>query len=746
MKRQRRNLHFIPYILVFGLLLWSAGNGLSQPQPQFNVKNYGAAGDGIQLDTDAINKTIQAAREAGGGTVFIPAGNYVAGTIQLQSNVTLWIDAGATILGTTNLSDYRWPEGQREWYGAIILANGVQNVALMGRGTINGQNLNNPNGEEHIRGPHAVLFFNCKDVVVRDITIKDPGNYSLVLRSCERVNIDDLTAFGGYDGINMHDVKDATISNCKLYTGDDCLAGAYWENVTVCNCVLNSSCNAIRTGGRNVLINNCLIYGPGRYVHRLGFRQNTEAGFQILPQGSFGTNSRSTHLVSPGPVDNMVLSDITMINVRSPVYVAYGSDAPYSGNNLGVGRIIIQNLTAINCGRTPFYISAPSNNPAASIILRNARMTFVGGVEEEESNGQGFSPYSMLQSYGVYCRNVGNLELHDVRLDYRDPDRRPAIFGKNIGTLDLDRFVAQREPDGPPSLMFAGIRRLVINGTEVMPARLRVESLETPPGGAVSGEPFFVTATVQNPGHEGLGELELRLGNEVVKRSVWLGSNETARVRFVNLQSRETGEIQFQLGKLSKNMSIQPKPSGHPVSAPYLSFQNLRGQVQQIDGGFYIRADGDYAVLDHGDQYGAAYLPQGLGETNSAIVKLENADGVSSWIGRTGIIVRKDISKPAQSPGYLVLGASPSNGSSLEWDSNGDGRIDKRTVLDGYTDWPCWLKLQRQGTRFIGYSSKDGSNWSKIGEADVPGADGPLDIGVFAHRSSARFLDFKVVQ
>jgi hypothetical protein len=717
----------------------------AQPQTQFNVKNYGAIGDGIQLDTAAINQTIQAAREAGGGTVLVPAGTYVSGTILLQSNVTLWVDSGARILGTTNLSDYRWPDREREWYAAIVMAYGVQNVAIMGHGTIDGQNLTNPNGEEHIRGPHAVLIYNCKDVVVRDITFKDSGNYSLVVRSSERVNIDDLTALAGYDGINMHDVKDATISNCRLYTGDDCLAGAYWENVTVGNCLLNSSCNAIRTGGRNVLINNCVIFGPGQFAHRLGFRRNTESGFQILPQSAFGSGARGVRVVKPGPVDNMVLSDVTMVNVRSPVYIAYGSDAPYSGNNLGVGRITIENLTVMDCGRTPFYVSAPSNNPAKSIIVRNARMSFVGGVDEEESNGQGFSPYSMIQAYGVYCRNVANLELHDVRVDYRDKDRRPALFGENIGTLDLDRFTAQREPDGAPSLMFAGIGKLVMNGAEVAPARVLPKTLDPMPGGAVSGEPFFVSARVQNSGKEGLGELKLQLGNTSINRSVWLAANETARVCFNDLRSAESGEIPLRLGKLAKTVSVRPKPSRRAVEAPYLSFQNLAGQVQQIDGGFYIREDGDYAVLDHGDQYGSAYLPQGMGKTNSAIVKLENPDGRNNWIGRVGIMVRKDISQPGQSTGYLVLGASPNNGFSLEWDSNGAGRINKRTVLDGYTDWPCWLKLERQGTQFTGYSSKDGAHWTKIGDADVSGADGRLDIGVFAHRNSARFLDFRII-
>ena len=89
----------ISSVIVFGLSLYSAGTGLAQPPGQFNVRTFGAAGDGIRPDTDAINKTIQAARDAGGGTVLVPAGAYVSGTIQLQNNVTLWIDAGATILG-----------------------------------------------------------------------------------------------------------------------------------------------------------------------------------------------------------------------------------------------------------------------------------------------------------------------------------------------------------------------------------------------------------------------------------------------------------------------------------------------------------------------------------------------------------------------------------------------------------------------------------------------------------------------
>ena len=332
-------------VLAGALLLSALGNAIAQPAARFNVRNFGAAGDGVQSDTGAINEAIRAASQAGGGTVLVPAGKYLSGTIRLQNNVTLWIDAGATILGTRNLADYRWPEGGREWDGAIILADGVHHAALMGGGAIDGQNLNNPRGEEHIRGPHAVLFNRSKDLTVRDITVRDAGNYSLIFRSCERVTIDNFSAYNGYDGINMHDVRQATISNSKLYTGDDSLAGAYWENVTVTNCILNSSCNAIRVGGRNVLINNCLIYGPGEYAHRLGFRTNTESGFQILPQRSFPADSKQKHVVEAGPIDNMVISNVTITNAGSPIYIAYsGGNATIRVGSNSVRIIAVRRL------------------------------------------------------------------------------------------------------------------------------------------------------------------------------------------------------------------------------------------------------------------------------------------------------------------------------------------------------------------------------------------------------------------
>ncbi len=717
---------------------------LAQAPPFFDVKRYGAAGNGAALDTVAINKAVEACHAAGGGTVFFPAGTYRTGTVHLKSNVSLWLDAGAVVRGSKNLAHYQTGIEGQAWYTALILGKGVENVAILGHGTIDGDKVFNPKGEENMRGPHAALFVDCRNVTVRDVAFLDAANYALIIRSTEGVNVDGMTAKGGWDGINLHDVKNATISNCRLLTGDDCLAGAYWENVTVSNCVLNTSCNALRVGGRNVLVNNCLIYGPGEYEHRTSHRRNMETGFQILPHYATGGTGSQNKYVTPGPVDNLILSNILMHNVRSPFWVAYSADAPYSRNNLGVRRIIVNNMVVTDAGKTPLYVSAPADNPAKSIVLNNVRITFAGDADEVRANGQGFSPYSILPSYGVYCRNVEHLELRDVRLGYREKDTRPAISGENLGVLELDRFIAQREAEGAPPVVVAGLRRLLVDGKHLGSAKTRLKDLQVAAGRVFADDPILVTATVENNGPEGLAEVPLRIGKETLVRNVWLKAGETAPVHFVNVRSNEPGEQQVSSAGLTRRLTVLPKPTGRTVSAPYKTFRNTEAQLQQLDGGFYIRAAGDAAVLDRADQYGAIYLEDALPENGSIVVRLENPDNRAGWGGRTGIMVRNDISKAGQSAGYLILGSSSANGPSLEWDSDGDGRMDKHTLLDGYTVWPHWLKLERHGARFVGFQSADGKTWNRVGEAETTGADARLDAGLFVHRSSARFERFHI--
>lgn len=712
--------------------------------PSFcNVRDFGAKGDGATLDTASINKAIDACAARGGGTVYVPAGTYLSGTVVLKDNITFVLDSGATLLGTKDLAQYKpaVPGGfGGDWYDALVVAKGTHHVSVVGHGIIDGNRVFNPKGEERMRGPHAVFFDDSQDVNVRGITIKDAGNYALILRSCLRVNVDGLTVKGGWDGINMHDVKDATISNCHLFTGDDALAGSYWENVTVTNSILNSAANAIRVGGENVLFSDCLIYGPGEYVHRTSLRHNTESGFQILPNSA----SEKTKYVQKGPVDNMVLSNITMINVVSPIFIAYSNDAPYSRRNLGVGRIIVNNLTVLQAHKTPIYISAPANDPAKSIVFDNVRISYKGGATESEAEGQGFSPYSILQSFGMYCRNVRRVELHNVRLGVREKDTRPAIFLQNVGTLELDRFQDPKTPIGAGTLQAAGLDELFVDRHQIGSAPVVIKSIDLPSGKVHAGMPFSFTVKIKSAGSNGLARIPVQFGGKKLVRSVWLRAGEDARLYFINVRCQQTGAIQVRAGRISKELQIYPKPVERPVAAPYRQFRNIAGKVVQSGGTIYIRARGDHPVMQYGDQYAAAYVRHGLSRNGVIITKLSNPDLRSSWVGRVGIMVRNSISSPGRSTGYVVLDSSPSNGSYLEWDADGNGTLDRHTEFAGRTVWPHWLKLERHGAHFVGYCSADGRTWKEIGEATVPSADETEDAGVFAFRDSANFENLKI--
>jgi hypothetical protein len=726
--------------------LLAAGSVLAQTPAFFDVKKFGAAGNGTTLDTGAINRAVEAAAGAGGGTVYFPAGVYLSGTVRLKDYVTLLLDNGATLRGSKDLRHYASGVDGQDWYQALILAKGVRNVAVTGHGAIDGNRVFNPKGEERMRGPHALLFYDCRNVTVRDVAFKDAGNYAVILRASEEVNIDGISVRGGWDGINMHDTRNATISNCRIFTGDDSLAGAYWENVTVNNCILNSAANGIRTGGRNVLITNTVIYGPGEAEHGTSLRHRIEAGFQILPHRAMTSGRPGNKYVQPGPIDNMVLSNVTMIDVITPIYIAYSADAPYSANNLGVGRIVVNDLTVTGSGKTPIYVSAPANNPARSIILNNVRMTAVGGADESQTHGQGFSPFSVLQSYGVYGRNVENLELHDVRIDTRKPDFRPAIFADNVGVLELDRVPFQPQTGAPPRLQASGLKRLIIDGKPAAEARAKVTGIDAQSGFIYAGNPFQLTVSVENAGAEGFALVPVQIGKETMTRGVWLKAGEKAGLKFVNLRLKETGRIQVEAGGVKQELELRSRPDNTPVGPPYRTFQNTQSEFRKTETGFYIRAAGDYPVMQYGDQYGAIYLPRALPPEASVIVKLDNPDLRTNWVGRAGIIVRSDISKPGQSTGYLILSSSPAAGSYLEWDSDGNGTLDKHTEFDGYTIWPHWLKLDRAGARFTGYVSADRATWTKLGEAELSSAIGLLEVGMFAYRSSAQFDGFEIAR
>ena len=158
---------------------------------------------------------------------------------------------------------------------------------------------------------------------------------------------------------------------------------------------------------------------------------------------------------------------------------------------------------------------------------------------------------------------------------------------------------------------------------------------------------------------------------------------------------------------------------------------------------FYIRSPRKHYEI--ADEYQAVFRPDALRSHGTVTVKVDDPDGRGGWDSRSGIVVRDGIDA-AFGPGYLVLAASGGNGWSMQWDADGDGILDQHTEFDGYTVWPHWLRLEREGDHFTGYYSKNGTDWLKVGGATVTSAKGPLDAGFFVMGATAAFEDFNLVQ
>jgi hypothetical protein len=173
----------------------------------------------------------------------------------------------------------------------LILGVGVENVTITGPGVIDGNKVPDPQGEEHMRGPHAVLFGDSRNVVLREVRISDAANYAVLLERTSHVEVRGIECTGGWDGMHFRGREDqpcrgVPIIDCEFFTGDDCIAGGYWQDTLIDRCVINSSCNGIRLIGpaRNLIVHDCLFYGPGRHEHRTsGEKHRTNMAGRPLP-------------------------------------------------------------------------------------------------------------------------------------------------------------------------------------------------------------------------------------------------------------------------------------------------------------------------------------------------------------------------------------------------------------------------------------------------------------------------------
>lgn len=407
-----------------------------------SILTFGAVADNGQVNNaPAINKAIEYCSLHGGGQVVIPAGTYVTGTIFLKNYVTLVLSKGAVLKGSSRLIDYlplvttldlsKYESGEgtvnfnsatdKEWSRAMIFAVGIHHAGIKGEGIIDGNNVRNPKGEEHMRGPHTILMAGCRKMNFTDFTINHSANYAFLAYQIQNAHFDRLKINGGWDGIHIRGAKHIYINKCNINTGDDALAGGYWNIARITDCQLNSSCNGIRMimPSKKVYITHCLFKGPGTYIHQTSGRTATESAINIQP-GGWGK--------APGKLDKIFIQHCNINNVLSPISITLGEENT-------AGKIVIKNLKARNINHMAMSIKSWGDSFTNHVVLRNADIEFIGKNDPALPSwfkGKPFSEWPVFPCWGLYFRNINKINMNHVTLRIEGKEYRQPIICDNV--------------------------------------------------------------------------------------------------------------------------------------------------------------------------------------------------------------------------------------------------------------------------------------------------------------------------
>jgi polygalacturonase len=461
------------------------------PSAAFDVRAFGAKGDGKTLDTDAINKTVAAAHAAGGGTVRVPAGSYLSTSIHLQSNVGLFIDHGATIVAAdTTAGPYDEPEpnaadryqdfGHSHWHNALMWGDGVENVSISGPGLIHGKGLvrNHNDSTPRGSGDKAISLKNSRNVVIRDISILHGGWFAILATGVDNLTIDNIKIDTNRDGIDVDACRNVRISNATVNSPFDdgiCLKSSYGlgvaratENITITNCQVSGYDEGTLLDGT---FKRTVKYNRGT-TGRIKFGTESNGGFKnITISNCVFDYSRGLAIesVDGGLIEDVAITNLTMRDiVNAPIFVRLGSRARGPDNPPAgvIKRLRISNVIASNVdSRHGVLVSGIPGHPIEDLGLSDVRIAYQGGgspadaaLDPPEKENEYPEPdmFGNIPAYGLYARHVNGLTVRDVQFTVDKADARPAVRLDDVGNADFDHVVA---PHGAVGSLFA-LRRV----------------------------------------------------------------------------------------------------------------------------------------------------------------------------------------------------------------------------------------------------------------------------------------------
>ena len=412
------------------------------------------AKESMKDNAPMIQKAIDKVSAAGGGTVVVPAGEFVTGPLELKSGVELHLEMGAKLLGYPDTTAYRKAHivanGKKSKDSALIYAYQQSNIAVTGLGTIDGQGGHVAFKTKVDPGnrPMIFLFRDCKNVIIKDITLQNSAHWTQLYTECQGVRVSGIKVYShcnyNNDGIDIES-SDVVVTNCMFDCEDDaiCLKALperLCENITVSNCVTATNCNAIKLGTasvggwRNVSISNITV------------RRASEDNFRRWQTKLTGITAPVTvisgiavEVVDGGIAENINISNVAMTDVQTPIFIRmarrHESSRPGGSHMKG---ITISNVTAVSESMMSSSITGVPGLYPENIYLSNIDITAPGGgtaedglrevPEAEDSYPENRKLGQVLPAGGLYIRHANNVYLSNVRFHFRKPDARPLII------------------------------------------------------------------------------------------------------------------------------------------------------------------------------------------------------------------------------------------------------------------------------------------------------------------------------
>lgn len=484
---------FFTNLLVSFLLFGLSANAQqkSKSQKEFVITNYGAKADGKTLNTTAIQKAIDAAFSNKGGIVVFPKGQFLSGSIQLKSNVSLYLEEGAVLLGSTNPQDYfkmdfpgrpDSPKKDDNSQMALLLAHKATNIKLFGKGKIDGQGLqlalnidslhhagivvdpnytirrNRPN--ETMR-PKLFRFSQCENVTVEGLEVGAASCWGLSFELCSNLNIDNLKvvnrSYWNNDGIDITDCKNVKVTNCDIDSADDgiCLKSYYPgyvnDGIYIANCTIRSSASAIKFGTasyggfKNVLIKDIQVFDTFRSA--IAIESVDGANIENIDVSNINAvNTGNAIFIRIGQRSGEKAGSIKNVSIKNiKVQVPFGRPDinydlrgpevdffhnPFPSSIVGIPYYKIENVSLEN-----IEISYPGRATKGMAYVALNRLDQVPEVIKEYPE---FSMFGELPAWAFYVRHAKGISFKNIKVTLDDTDFRPAFVFDDVQNLKME--------------------------------------------------------------------------------------------------------------------------------------------------------------------------------------------------------------------------------------------------------------------------------------------------------------------